>query len=100
MATQDIAMSRVRFRHALRQRAGAAAVPYGYTALTAATFGVLIETHGPPTSVAAALFLGGAILGFALAALPGTRDEAGAYDADPGPAGVASSVAAAAAFSV
>jgi hypothetical protein len=106
MSAQDITMSGTRlgsrrFRNALRQRAGATAVPYGYTALTASTFGVLIDTHGPPTSGAAALFLTGAILGFTLAALPGASDdEASAHEVTPAVTGLASGAAAAAAFGI
>jgi hypothetical protein len=89
-----------RYRHALRRRAGATAVPYGYTALTASTFGVLIQTHGPPTSLAAALFLTGAILGFTCTALLGSAGGGQAYDAAPALTALASGAAAAAAFGV
>ena len=104
---QEIAIPESRrsgeFRHhcrlALRQRASAAAIPYGYTVLTASSFGVLIETHGPPTSVAAALFLAGAVLGFTLVALCGaTSTSVGGAEAAPVPAGLMSGLAAAAGF--
>jgi hypothetical protein len=101
IAMPDTGLGSKRFRIALRQRAGATAVPYGYTALTASTFGVLIDTHGPPTSRAAALFLTGAILGFTLAALPGTSsDGADAHEAAPAVTGLASGAAAAVAFAI
>jgi hypothetical protein len=108
--TQEIAIAqaplgperfRQRYRHALRRRAGATAVPYGYTALTASAFGVLIETHGPPTSAAAALFLAGAVLGFTCTALLASTGGSGhADDAAPALTGLATGAAAAAAFGV
>jgi hypothetical protein len=89
-----------RYRRALGRRAAAAAVPYGYTVLTAATAGVLIDTQGPPTSAAAALFLLGAVLGFTLAAQPGATGSPRGFEAAPGLTGAGSGLAALAAFGV
>ena len=51
-------------RSALRRNLAAAAVPYGFTILNVSAGGVLIRTHGPPTTGEALLFLCGAIAGF------------------------------------
>jgi len=59
------------YRRGLRRVVGGAAVPYGYTLVISTSVGVLISTHGPPDALNAFLFLGGAIAGFAAAALVG-----------------------------
>lgn len=57
------------YRKGLRQIVGGAAVPYGYTLVIATSVGVLMRTHGAPTSGDAFLLLAGAVLGFAGVAL-------------------------------
>jgi hypothetical protein len=88
-----------RYRQALDRTVGGAAVPYGYTILTASAGGVLINTHGPPGVGAAGLFLGGAAAGFCATALvTGQGGADGGRAGGPGAAaqGLCSGAAAAA----
>jgi hypothetical protein len=74
---------------------GGATVPYGFTVLNAAAGGVLIQTHGPPSTAAALLFLCGAVAGFtAAASLAGRAGDADAPDFAPHALGLCSGVAA------
>lgn len=71
------------YRPSVRRVVGTAAVPYGYTLVTATTAGMLMGTHGPPRTGEAFLFLAGAGTGFALAAGIGGGASA---DGQPEPA--------------
>lgn len=89
------------YRSSVRRIAAAAAVPYGYTMVTATTAGVLMGTHGAPGTGDAFLFLAGAGSGFVLVSAIGGAPEAddGAsapVPADPRATGACSAVAAAA----
>lgn len=54
------------YREHLRTAVGSAAAPYGYTLATWTTGAALMQTYGLPTIVDALLFMGGAVLAFAL----------------------------------
>jgi Na+-translocating ferredoxin:NAD+ oxidoreductase RnfA subunit len=73
-----------------------ASIPYGYTLTVSGTVGVLIHAHGTPDTLDAVLYVLGAALGFALAALADVRDGDGPLGADPRWVGATSAVAAAA----
>jgi hypothetical protein len=80
MTTADLRLHRDAFglvyRSALHRSLDAAAVPYGYTVLTAAAGGMLIQTHGAPAFGEAALYVVGAVTAFALVAVLGTAESA------------------------
>ncbi|MGF1473389.1 MAG: hypothetical protein ACFB50_16840 [Rubrobacteraceae bacterium] len=50
----------------LRTAVGSAVAPYGYTLATWTTGAVLMQAYGLPATVDALLFMGGAVLAFAL----------------------------------
>jgi len=86
------------YRKGLRQIMGGAAVPYGYTLVIATSVGVLMRTHGAPTSGDAFLLLAGAGLGFAgvaLASGSGPETHGVTRDIDRRWVGVSSALAAA-----
>ena len=87
------------FRAALLRGVDGATVPYGFTVLNAAAGGILIQTHGPPSTEAAMLFLCGAVAGFTATASFAAR--AGGADAPqlaPHALGLCSGVAALSGF--
>ena len=59
-------MLRDRYKRSLRAAVGASAAPYGFTLSTWTTGAVLTHAEGIPDALDALLFLGGAVLGFAL----------------------------------
>ena len=61
----------------LRRVVGRSSVPYGYTAVTWTSGGMLIDTHGPPTFAGSLMFLAGAILGFSAVSALGGEDGEG-----------------------
>src|SRR4051794_41189535 len=76
------------YRHALGHNVARASVPYGYTAMNVAGAGALIDTHGPPTTRAALLFLVGAIVGFtSVAAVAGHAGDRARVAVAPWPDG-------------
>ena len=65
------------YRRGLRRVVGRSSVPYGYTAVTWTSGGMLIDTHGPPTFAGSLMFLAGAILGFSAVTALGGEDGEG-----------------------
>jgi|SRR5215204_124585 len=57
------------YRRNLRAAVGSSAGPYGYTLAIWTTGAVLINTHGIPTALYAAAFMGGSVLAFACVGL-------------------------------
>src|SRR3954452_1525004 len=89
------------YRHALGHNVARASVPYGYTAMNVAGAGALIDTHGPPTTRAALLFLVGAIVGFpSVAAVAGHVGDGAGVDVAPWRTGLASGAAAITGFAL
>src|SRR4051812_50217413 len=89
------------YRHALGHNVARASVPYGYTAMNVAGAGALIDTHGPPTTRAALLFLVGAIVGFtSVAAVAGHGGDGAGVDVAPWRPRLARGAAAVSGFAV
>jgi len=89
------------YRRALGHNVARASVPYGYTAMNVAGAGALIDTHGPPTTRAALLFLVGAIVGFtSVAAVAGHVGDGAGVDVAPWRTGLASGAAAISGFAL
>jgi hypothetical protein len=63
-----------RYRRALRETVVASAFPYGYTLTIWTSGAVLSHARGLPTTADAFLFMGGALIGFALVAMIAFRE--------------------------
>lgn len=76
-------MLRDYYRRKLRTTVGSSASPYGYTLATWTTGAVLISARGVPNTLAALMFMIGAVLGFALVGALAFGGITKHFDQDP-----------------